>query len=143
MVTKRNRIALKKASVTALVFFTLDWIFHPNFTTSLVFTEPPFETGTYFIFLAIIAFIISYFLFNREKVEFKHIMVAGVVAGVVKGLYYRAVEILQNQPTFSRVPYIFGVSIRENFILAGMIWLLTHGSFFVIGAYVAHKSISR
>lgn len=134
---------VKMASVAGLTAVTLDYLWH-------VLATEPMESFDYFVVKAFLGFLVATLLLNwrisTEDVSniysLKVILWASAGFSFLMSLYYRWWEYFSNVPFSVRAPDILFIN-RENILLFGAMWFIAHGSFFLVGLFLARNLIRR
>ena len=127
-------INTKKAGIVALIAVGIDFIFHFFFTS-------PMESFQYFVVKALVVFVVAFFMF-KKSVDLKRALTFSTIFVIIFGVYYRLTEVVEGNGWLSRVPDIhlgtFSVTSADP-LMAGLVWGLFHGSFFLIGWYISQR----
>lgn len=134
------------AFVVAAIAVGLDVLFHITLTK-------PMESFDYFAVKALIGFFVTTIflnwpaLSNGRMIDFygKNMawtLIPAIVFTFLMSLYYRWWEYLSGVPYGVRPPDIVFVD-RNNTFLFALSWFIAHSIFYLVGSFVAKKTLKR
>jgi len=140
-----SRTVLNKSVIVGLVVLALDFLAHKTIANP--------ETLYYFLAKPLISGYIAYYMFegkfNFFKLKTNTILFYAYFSGLfalIHGLYYRAFELFQGIPLFTRVGDITfaGITLMASSLPESIFgWAILHGGSFFIGIFIAKAIIKK